>query len=249
MKLLTRLALFSTVLATAACSQSPGSQETAIPPPSSQAATALQANQSSNQSPSRLAQVVRLQSIGTTKEFLERTVGASVAETESEAQYDVDGCHVTVELDGRTVKSLAIKLDKGCRFDLAGVTGQTAPIPVDDSLVFATFEKLAGGAQYHSPCIEMCGNAFDPYVDALVPGFHANGFVDVVARATFVADDATSASMAWADQLKAAAGEDFVMNAQFNCDASHDDIPRNLFANVKVQEIIFGSGLDESRCQ
>jgi len=120
---------------------------------------------------------------------------------------------------------------------------------VDASLTFAQFEKAVGDVQYHSPCIESCGNAFDSYVDAVIPGFHANGFNDVVARAAFVEDDAIKASMSWAEQLTAAAGADYVMNTKFNCDTSHEAIPRPLFANVKVQKIIFGSGVDDSSCQ
>lgn len=219
------------------------------PQATSAAATPSEPSQATQVSSPRLAQLLRLQSIGATKEFLERTTGPSTSETETGAQYTVDGCQVTLALAGKTVTSIDITLAKGCRFDLAGILGRPTPMPVNGSLTFAQFEKTAGEAQYHSPCIEMCGNAFDPYVDAVIPGFHANGFNDVVARATFVGDDAIDASARWAQRLDAVAGKDFVTEAKFNCNASHDDIPRQLFASVGVQDIAFGSVEDDASCQ
>ena len=238
MKHAVRISLVPILMLMAACNH----------PQSAEATARLQASQSAPAPSSKLSQLLRLQSIGTTKEFLERTIGPSTSETEGDAHSKVDGCPVTLALNGKTVTSVDVTLAKGCHPDLAGLLGQQAPMPVGDSLTFAQFEKEAGEAQYHSPCIEMCGNAFDPYADAIISGSHANGFNDVIARATFVQDDAVNASEQWAERLKAAAGEDFVTDAKFNCDSSHDDIPRKLFAGVKVQEIIFGAVAADSNC-
>lgn len=240
MKHLIRIALLPAMMLMAACNQAQSTSEAVAQPVAGQTAQA---------SPSRLSQLLRLQSIGTTKEFLERTIGPSISETASDAQYFVEGCPATLALNGKTVTSIDVTLAKGCHFNLEGILGQPTPMAVNDSLTFAQFEKAAGEAQYHSPCIEMCGNAFDPYVDAIIPGFHANGFNDVVARATFVQDDAVNASTRWADQLKATAGEDYVTDVKFNCDPSHNNVPRQLFAEVKVQDIIFGSVVADSDCQ
>ena len=251
MKQWTRAASILAVMSMAACTHSPGSQVAVAPPSSGQANVPSQSNPppSVKGASSKLASILKLESIGMTKEFLERTIGPPTAETEASAQYTVDGCHVTVGFDGRTVKSIGIVVAKGCHFDLARVIAQPKPRPVDASLTFAQFEKAVGEVQYHSPCIDSCGNAFDSYVDVVVPGFHANGFNDVVARAVFVQDDAIDAEISWAEQLTAAAGEDYVMTTKFNCDSSLDEIPKRLFANVKVQEIIFGADVDDSRCQ
>lgn len=233
-----RIAFIPTILVLAACSH----------PHEDNARSAVSSSSPAPSASTELTRLLQPQSIGTTKEFLERKIGPSVSETETSAEYVVDGCHVTLGLDGRTVRSVGVLLEKGCRADIAGFVGQSGSVPVDDTLTFAQFEKLAGTAEYHSPCIDMCGNAMDPYVDAIIPGYHANGFNDLVARTAFVDDAATNASMKWAEQLKSATSEDFVINAQFNCDSSHDDIPRKLFADIKVHEIVFGSGLDDSSC-
>lgn len=243
MKSVIRIWMFPAMLLLAACNRSPDTAAKTSDNTSGSTPTA------SKQSSSRLSSLLRLESIGSTKEFLERSAGQSIAETEDKSKYMVDGCPVAFTLNGKTVTSIDVTLAKGCHFDMAGILGQPSPVPVDDSFTFAQFEKMAGEAQYHSPCIDMCGNAFDPYVDAIVPGFHANGFNDVVARAVFVEDDAVDASLHWSEQLKAVAGEDFVVDAKFNCDASHDDIPRRLFAKVKVQEIIFGTPASDQNCQ
>lgn len=196
-----------------------------------------------------LGDVLQARSIGATKAFVERSLGQSTYETEAEANYQVEGCEVTVGLAGISVTSVSIALAPGCRFDVAGLVHSPQPVMVDGAISFAQFETIFGQARYTSPCLTLCGNAYDPYLDAVVTGSRADGFVDIAAHVLFVDDAVLDAKFLWQEQLTAQAGEDYVMSTRFNCDASHDDIARTAFADVTVEKIQFGTDLGTRDCQ
>ena len=193
-----------------------------------------------------ISRLLSIGSIGTTKAFLERTLGESTYETPDSASYMLDGCGVELTFGDGAVTAISVTLAPGCRFDAAGLVGETAMI--DGPVSFARFEEIFGSARYTSPCLSLCGNAYDPFVDAVVQGYRANGFTDIAAHAAFVTDPALDAASTWADQLTARAGEDFVFDTKFNCSNAHDDIARAAFADVPVQSITFGAGLGTFDC-
>lgn len=195
-----------------------------------------------------ISRLLQANSIGATKAFVERTLGQSTYETEHEASYRVDGCEVTLGLDGNSVGSVSIALAPGCRFDVAGLVDSPQPVVIDGTISFAQFEAVFGQARYTSPCLMLCGNAYDPYLDAVVQGSRADGFIDIAAHVLFVDDAVLDATTRWQEQLTAMAGEDYVMSTKFNCDASHDSIARAAFATVPVEKITFGSGLGTWDC-
>lgn len=198
---------------------------------------------------SDISPVVRLSSIGATKALLERTLGPSVYETPDEARYTVRQCEVTLGLDDRAaVTRVSIRLKPGCAFDASGISASEQPVRIDGLLTFAAFERLFGPARYTSPCLRDCGNAYDPSVDAVLAGSRANGFIDVSANAFFSAGPVLDASNAWEQQLIARVGEAYVDDTRFNCDPTHEAIPRATLSEVEVEELQFGRDLDSS-CQ
>ena len=202
-----------------------------------------------NSGSSGLSRVLQANAIGATKAFLERSLGLSTYETEYEASYLVDGCNVTLGLNGNSVDSVSIALAPGCRFDMAALAGSPQPLVIDGVIRFSQFEAFFGQARYTSPCLAMCGNAYDPYVDAVVQGARVDDFIDIAAQVLFVGDAAVEAASVWRDQLTATAGEEYVLTTQFNCDARHNEIPRAAFADVTVETIQFGRDLGTRDCQ
>ncbi|MFD0740538.1 hypothetical protein ACFQZQ_14740 [Lysobacter koreensis] len=234
-----------TVAAPAAPAPHANVPQAGVAPPAAPVTTAAAAAPT----PASISAIVNLRSIDATKEFLERTLGASTYETPETAKYLAGGCNVEVSYAAnKAVTNVSIDLTPGCRFDAAALVGSQAPVMVDGSLTFAAFEQLFGNARYTSPCLSLCGNAYDPYVDAVVPGSRANLVVDVAARALFVDDAVIAASNAWEAQLKAKAGEDYVVETRFNCDRTHEAIARAAFATVKVETLQFGRELGSNDC-
>lgn len=189
-----------------------------------------------------------LDSIGATKEFLERSLGQSTYETPDEARYEVEGCEVSLSMADRAVTAVTVELAPTCQFDVAGLIGSESPVVVRGALTFARFEQLFGQAGYTSPCLSLCGNAYDPYVDAVVPGSRANGVVDIAANALFVSDEVLDAASVWREQLTAKAGEEYVTGTRFNCERTHNDIARSAFAAAQVDRIQFGRSLGTDDC-
>jgi hypothetical protein len=195
-----------------------------------------------------ISRIVSPRSIGSSRDFLERTLGQPVDETPETAYYAAGGCDVTVDFaeDG-AVSAVSVALEDGCRFDASGLAPGTS-IRVDGALSFARFEQAFGNARYSSPCLASCGNAFDSYVDAVVPGNGATGTVDIGAQTLFVVEDAVEASGVWQEQLTAENDEDFVIDTTFNCEEGHDRIPRVAFAQVRVERLRFGRNLGTTDC-
>ena len=254
MKRFTQLAIAAAAIALmAGCQQADPSDTAAAAPAQAesnpQAAAAQRAAEPVQQATApNLSAIIRVDTIGATKAFVERTLGQSTYETEQEANYQIDGCAVSLSLAGNSVNAVSIALAPGCRFDMSGLVGSEQPVPVEGPITFARFETLFGQARYTAPCLTLCGNAYDPYLDAVVGGSHANGFVDIAAHVLFVEDGALDAAAAWREQLTAVAGEDFVTSTGFNCDPRHDGIARQAFSTANVEMLRFGRELGTWDC-
>lgn len=258
----TRWTALATLVLLAACQQqAPEAPAAAAPAPAdpTEAAPATSAppadlmargTPAAAESADSITRIVNLQSIDATKEFLERTLGQSKYETPDTAQYVVAGCNINlVFAENKAVSSVSIDLTKGCRFDASGLTQSEKPVMVDGPMTFAQFEDTFGQARYTSPCLTMCGNAFDPYVAAVVPGYSANRGIDVAGVSVFVADAVSDASNVWQTKLTEKAGEDYVIDTKFNCEDTHNDIPRAAFAKAPVETLQFGRDLNEASCE
>ena len=115
-------------------------------------------------------------------------------------------------------------------------------------MTFAQFETMFGDVHYTSPCIASCGNASDPFVDAVSFGSHANGFVDVAANGAFTSEEVLEAAGTWRERLEAAAGEEYVVYGTFNCERTHNELARAAFATAQVPRIRFGRDLGTRDC-
>jgi len=195
----------------------------------------------------KIDSIVQLESIGATKEFLERTLGLSTYETPDEATYKLDGCQVQLRVRDRAVEQVTIQLEPGCTFDAGGLTGQESTL-VSGPITFSEFEELFGAAHYTAPCLRLCGNAYDPFVDAVVYGSRVNGVIDVSATAIFVEPAVIDASDVWENELVKLESEEWVGNTRFNCERQHNGVAQKAFSKVKVEHISFGRDLGTADC-
>ncbi|WP_036142022.1 hypothetical protein [Lysobacter sp. HA18] len=220
-----------TATAPARAEQAKAPTPAAVPAPSNDApAGAGQRN---------IDRIIARDSIGTTKEFLERSLGQSTYETPDSAEYTVDGCDVTLTIKNRAVESISVRLKPACHFDARDLLATSDPVQIAGGMTFAQLDKLFAELHYVSPCLTLCGNAYDPYVDAVIVGYPANGYIDVSGHATFLGDVLDAATV-WEDELAKVEDETYIENTKFNCDKTHNDIPRAAFAKVAVESLQFG---------
>lgn len=235
--------------ATAAAPAAPAATGAATAPADAKEDLFIGVTPAAGEAAASITPIVRLESIDATKEFIERTLGQSTYETPDTAQYEVAGCSVSVVFaPNRAVRSVSIALKPGCKFDASELARSDQPVIVSGPMPFSQFEAQFGQARYSSPCLTLCGNAFEPYVTAVVPGYSANGGIDIGAQVLFVEDAAMEAKSAWQEQLMTKVGEDYVFETRFNCEDTHNDIPRAAFAQVPVESLQFGRDLAEASC-
>jgi hypothetical protein len=186
----------------------------------------------------RIERIASLGNIGRRIDIFERVAGPPSDATARSAMYEVDGCPVSVDIVDGAVGGISISLTPTCKVDLKGVFDVS--FVATHKLTYAEFEGVAGAADYTAPCLSSCGNAYDPFVQAVVTGPHANGYNDVVATTWIVDEPAIAAFNTWRNELVARTNEAYVFETKFNCDRSHNAVGRRVFANIAVEAIYFG---------
>jgi hypothetical protein len=243
------LALLTLVVSVAGCGrETPStSAEVAPPAPAAPAPAAVDApvaDPATAATPS-IGRIVDGSLVGTKLSFFERFAGQPTYATVDKSDYRIAGCDVSALTDGETVHAIRIASSADCT---AVLPGFSASLALNGEPTFADFERAFADAAYKAPCTgRYCGNAFEPYFDAVVPGPHANNFVDYVASAYFIAD-ASDAGRVWEAHMQAEAGDAFLEDQRFNCDRRFDAAARAAFAAIKVDSVTFGPDIDTLKC-
>jgi hypothetical protein len=194
---------------------------------------------------SRLAAILDPSMLGVTPAFFDKKAGDPERATETQNNYRIDGCLVLAHLEGQSVQSIELVLTPSCHADLSSLVPAGEKFQVTENLTFGQFESSLGNAFYKTTCLYMCGNAYDPTIDAVIPGVHANNFMDIVA----VTHDGYEASEKWREAIVSAKGDDYVAQTRFNCDRQFDMVARQAFSAERVVSIRFGYGLDDYTCE
>jgi hypothetical protein len=180
-------------------------------------------------------------------------LGAQIAYLESKAgpafkvdgpfrTYRLEGCDLgVISTDGSSISAFRVPVTAGCAgFDLAAfLPNYTLPAFAD--LTFGAFDAQAVGGTYTSDCITGCGNATDPFVTDRWTGSHADNFIEVALEAELISDDVIDAAFKWADIMRAAEGEDYVLETKFNCDGKYNEKAVELFAKVRPTAVTIGT--------
>jgi hypothetical protein len=189
---------------------------------------------------SKLQQLFRRDMLGAQLQYLEATTGPARNIVGNDRTYIVDGCEVTVHAEERTIKSIGIPhISSKCNVSL----GEFGLDAMTDKITFGMVEAIgiSGETQYSADCISLCGNAFDPFVYSHVTTPHVNGFVEFRPGADIEKEPMLSATFKWSDAMKAAKGEDYVIQTQFNCDRAFNAMASRLFRKMKIDSIEVGS--------
>lgn len=186
--------------------------------------------------------------LGATQRYFESVAGVPRQSFGDAHTFRVQGCDITATIHGGNVSALHMAVSDECRPDLRTFIGDYAPAPAPSFTIGSFAEASGGGLKYLANCLTMCGNAYDPSVYAHWEGPRAAEFLEVLLEVVLVDDPAIGAANSWENDMTRAAGEDYVMDTRFNCEARFDDVAARAFKDVHVTAVTIGHDLDVPGC-
>jgi len=197
---------------------------------------------------SKLSQIFTPTMLGSTVQYLEQVTGVAKNSSKGSKTYLVQGCEVTAGISAGAVKSLSLKVSDKCSFDLNAflANGMNGTFPPVNKMTFGQFDTVTGGkGRYTADCLWLCGNGYTQSAFEKLAGSRMNGFTDVILGVTLTANDALDASSSWKDVMMPKEGEDWVVDAKFNCTNKYNADAQKAFQSIKITSITIGNGLKD----
>ena len=187
--------------------------------------------------------------LGNTVDAFEEVAGAPIQEHYGVRVYEHGGCEFKVHEAGGRVQAFSAPLNQACSFDLDDFLFPDEDYDFFDGAVFADVGESLGGGLYYVDCLRSCGGAYDPAIRYHWNGPRALGFVEVMVSTEIVDDKAIEAADALSRVLVNLYGEDWVIDAKFNC------APREILDEaeialgpVEVERIKIGYDVYQTGC-
>ena len=156
------------------------------------------------------------QMLGVQVAYLESKLGPARTVQDKERTYEVGDCTVRVSAEGGEVVGYAVPMTPACSTQaLAALKDYDLPQKID--LTMGEFAAARGNADFKADCLMLCGNAADPWVYLESAGPRVSP--GIRASAVMVSDATIDAAFRIRDAIKAAKGEDYVIDTTFNCTA------------------------------
>ncbi|MEN5168057.1 hypothetical protein ABE444_00665 [Brevundimonas pondensis] len=177
------------------------------------------------------------QMLGVQVAYLESKLGPARTVQDKERTYEIGDCTVRVSAEGGEVVGYAVPMTPACSTQ-ALATLKDYDLPQKINLTMGEFAAARGNADFKADCLTLCGNAADPWVYLESAGPRASP--GIRASAVMVSDATIDASFRIRDAIKAAKGEDYVIDTTFNCSADFDQMAVRELKNVRIDEIEVG---------
>lgn len=174
---------------------------------------------------------------GVQVEWLEARVGPARTVNGDWRDYTVDGCNVRVRAEDGRIEGYAIPLTQACSAQALPVLA-AYDVPQTLNLTFGQFAEARGYSRLQSDCLHMCGNAAEPWIYLASPGPRVSPGIRV--GTPRVDDPSIDAGMRIATAIRTAKGDDFLMDARYNCTDEFSEMARRELAAVPVTEIEVG---------
>ncbi len=197
---------------------------------------------------SKLSQIFTPTMLGSTVQYLEQVTGVAKNSSKGSKTYLVQGCEVTAGTSAGSVKSLSLKVSDKCSFDLNAflANGMKGKFPPVNTMTFGQFDTVTGGkGHYTADCLWLCGTASTQSAFEKLAGSRMNGFTDVILGVSLVSNDSMDASSSWKDVMMQKEGEDWVLDAKFNCTDKYNSDAQKAFQAIKITSITIGNGLKD----
>lgn len=190
---------------------------------------------------SKLDEIFSTEMLSSDLSHLEKLAGKPRSKLGNTREYKIGKCPLTVETDSKSISSLQMKVSPSCTFDISNVVSNLPKNTYAHKLTHGQFDAITnGGGQFMADCLGlMCGNAADPSVYQYWQAPRSDQFVELLLQTELVSNKAIDASSKWEGIMKKKEGEDFVMDAKFNC-GKYDPDAHRLFKNIPVTHIRVG---------
>lgn len=224
------VAVLGALAGLAACGQAEKAEEKGVAPAEATAAA-------SEAAPSAGGAATIDQMLGVQVAYLESKLGPARTVQDKERTYEIGDCTVRVRAEGGEVVGYAVPMTPACSTQaLAALKDYDLPQKID--LTMGEFAAARGNADFKADCLTLCGNAADPwlYLESAGPRVSPG----IRASAVMVSDATIDAAFRIRDAIKAAKGEDHVIDTTFNCSADFDQMAVRELKNVRIDEIEVG---------
>ena len=201
--------------------------------------------------PVNIAQVFDPEMIDADVAYFERVTGPARNTYDDTKIYKVDGCEITATVAGGSIRSLRMDLSPQCTFNLNKFLPNFADkFPSPHTMTFGKFDSVTGGnGQFYADCLTQCGNAADPVIYEHWYGSRADLVLEVMLEAVQVGGPVLSAADTWHAAMEKAEGEDWVVDAKFNCTRKYDAIAHRAFRDVTISAITIGYDVQAPHCE
>lgn len=195
-----------------------------------------------------LAQVFNGDMLGTNFRYFESIAGIPRESYDDVHTFNINNCIVNATAPSNKITSLRLEITPHCQADLSSFLHSYAP---ETRLPLTTgnfIDAAGGGLNYLANCLAGCGNAYDPSVYAHWTGSRATNFIEVLLETTLINRKALDAADIWREQMERSKGEDYVTDAQFNCNQDFNSIAHTAFQDVPINAITIGHDLIMPSC-
>ena len=183
--------------------------------------------------------------LGVTQRYFESVAGIPRESFGNDKVFVVKNCRVTATIKNDKVSALNLVIANGCEADLRSFIGDDAP-PAGQPITPGAF---GSGLRYTASCLARCGNAVDPSAYALWQAPRSSGGMEVLLEIVLASGKASSAAHGWREHMNKSAGEDYVLQTQFNCETRFDAFAAKAFQDVPVSAVTIGYGLPQQKCR
>lgn len=135
--------------------------------------------------------------IGLNPAYLDQRLGVPKIAQQGYRVFEVEGCTISYSSDDSGVRSFEVDVTEQCQPTIDG----------HKITINTTFGEILGkvnGGYFYAACLQFCGNAADPVLSLIYPGFRANG--DIETRYSTDYWQSKLAMDKWGNDIRRAAG-------------------------------------------
>lgn len=177
------------------------------------------------------------QMMGVQVAYLESKLGPAKTISGQTRTYEIGACTVEVRTDGSEIAGYVVPMTPACSAQALAAL-KTYDLPEKIDLTMGEFAQARQNVEFKADCLSLCGNAADPsvYLESAGPRVSPG----IRAEAVMVTDATIDASTRIENAIKAAKGEDYVIDTRFNCSSEFNTLAVQELKSVRIDQIEVG---------